>query len=143
LILHNKYLTFFIIIDNISLYCVIVEERVLSMGYKRALWHSGLTYQQTCEVCHTVVRYKDDKLGFRPWYADGFVYCTNCRTPLRHSERYAIDAETSQIAAPVVNNESVQTVQTPTDTNITFCSQCGKQFKPEDRFCSGCGSKRS
>lgn len=39
----------------------------------------------------TIVLYQDDKLGFRPWYADGFVYCPNCNKPLRHHEEYAID----------------------------------------------------
>ncbi len=62
------------------------------MGYKRAEWHSGLTYQQTCENCKTIVQYTDYSLDFRPWYADGFVYCPRCRTPMRHNENYAIDA---------------------------------------------------
>lgn len=62
------------------------------MGYKRAEWHSGLTYQQTCENCKTIVQYTDYSLDFRPWYADGFVYCPRCKTPMRHNENYAIDA---------------------------------------------------
>ena len=62
------------------------------MAFKRALWHSGLTYKQTCPKCHTVIQYQDDKLDFRPWYADGFIYCATCRSPLRHSEAFAIDA---------------------------------------------------
>ena len=48
------------------------------MAFKRALWHSGLTYQQTCYHCRTLVRYTDYNLDFRPWYPDGFVYCPNC-----------------------------------------------------------------
>ena len=63
------------------------------MAFKRAFWHSGLTYRQTCPKCHTVIQYQDDKLDFRPWYADGFVYCATCRSPLRHNEAYAIDAD--------------------------------------------------
>ena len=61
------------------------------MAYKRAQWRSGLIYQQTCETCKTTIRYTDEKLDFRPWYADGFVYCPNCKTPLRHNEDYAVD----------------------------------------------------
>ena len=62
------------------------------MAFKRAAWHSGLTYEQTCPQCKTVVKYKDTILDFRPWYADGFVYCPTCKKPLRHKEIYAIDA---------------------------------------------------
>ncbi len=61
------------------------------MAYKRALWNSGLTYQQTCTKCNSVIRYMDNSLDYRPWYADGFVYCPNCKAVLRHSEHYAID----------------------------------------------------
>ena len=60
------------------------------MGYKRAAWHSGLTYQQTCTHCRTLVRYNDYSLGFRAWYPDGFVYCPRCKAPMRHNELYAI-----------------------------------------------------
>ena len=108
------------------------------MGFKRAEWHSGLTYRQTCRECKAVVEYKDDSLDFRPWYADGFVYCPKCRTPLRHNEQYAIDAapETATVltAAPQVSPEQA--------SNRAFCTQCGKQFNQDDRFCSGCGAKR-
>ena len=76
------------------------------MAFQRALWHSGLTYKQTCPKCHTVIQYQDDKLDFRPWYADGFVYCATCRAPLRHNEAFAIDADgnylnTTPPSAPV------------------------------------------
>lgn len=40
------------------------------MPYKRALWKSGLTYQQECELCHTIVRYTDNEMDYRPWFAD-------------------------------------------------------------------------
>ena len=75
------------------------------MAFKRALWHSGLTYKLTCNKCQTVIQYTDDKLDFRPWYADGFVYCPKCRTPLRHNESFAIDENgnyinTAPAAAP-------------------------------------------
>ena len=62
------------------------------MGYQRAGWHSGLTYHQECYECKTPVDYNDYQLGFRPWFADGFVYCPKCKTPLRHNEKYAVDA---------------------------------------------------
>ena len=61
------------------------------MGYQRSEWHSGLTYRQVCDQCKTTVQYQDDKLGYRPWFADGFVYCPVCKKPLRHNEAYAID----------------------------------------------------
>ncbi len=97
--------------------------------FKRAEWRSGLTYRQTCDQCRTVITYMDDKLDFRPWYPDGFVYCPNCQKPLRHSERYAINAP-----APIVEGVSSPTAM--------FCSQCGAKFNETDRFCSQCGAKR-
>ncbi len=75
----------------------------------------------------------DDKLDFRPWYADGFVYCPKCKKPLRHNESYAINA------APDAANPQ------PVDISSgegAFCVQCGKQFNDGDRFCAGCGAKR-
>ena len=101
------------------------------MGYKRALWHSGYTYFQICPKCKNEMFYTDHKLGFRAWFPDGFVYCTKCRTPLRHNECYAIDGPGAVSQAPV----------NPAPGAKRFCSQCGKQVKPEDRFCSGCGTK--
>lgn len=73
------------------------------MGYERAKWHSGLTYRQVCGKCNTTVEYTDDKLGFRYWFPDGFIYCPNrkCKTPLRHSEEFAIDVK-PEVAAPAV-----------------------------------------
>ena len=97
------------------------------MGYSRESWHSGLTYRQTCETCKTTVTYTDDKLGFRPWFADGFVYCPTCNKPLRHNEKYAINTRAGQDADP---NEKA-----------AFCTNCGKAVKPEDNFCSNCGNK--
>ena len=102
------------------------------MGYKRAEWHSGLTYEQTCPQCNTIVRYKDDKLDFRPWFADGFVYCPNCNKPLRHHENLAVGQ-----AQPVVVD------MTETSPALTkFCASCGAHFAPTDRFCGKCGAKR-
>ena len=102
------------------------------MGFfKRANWHSGLTYQQTCSLCKTIVTYDDYKLDYRPWFADGFVYCPTCKKPLRHNENYAINTQTTT-AQP--NNSSTEQPQ--------FCSQCGNKFNENDLFCSQCGNKR-
>ena len=106
------------------------------MAYQRASWHSGLTYIQTCEKCKTRVSYKDDALDFRPWYADGFVYCPTCKTPLRHNEKYAVDQPApapapapAEPAAPVVGGAQ-------------FCSGCGRAFGEGENFCPNCGKKK-
>ena len=109
------------------------------MGYKRAEWHSGLTYHQICRECNTPVQYNDYSLDFRPWYADGFVYCPRCKTPLRHNEEYAINAPAA--AAPIVAQPVQPSVSTSPDLP-RFCSACGKAFREDDNFCSGCGNKR-
>lgn len=105
--------------------------------FKRAEWHSGLTYQQTCRTCGNVMTYMDNILDFRPWYPDGFVYCTKCQTPLRHNELYAIDAPVGPIKTPD-SNSGFENANKP----VLFCSFCGKKFNPEDKFCSGCGKQR-
>lgn len=102
------------------------------MGFKRAQWRSGLTYRKVCETCGNEMRYMDDKLDFRPWFPDGFVYCSRCKTPLRHSERYAINGPFQQAAPPTAAGETGRK---------RFCTQCGKQARPEDRFCCDCGTK--
>lgn len=101
------------------------------MAFKRALWHSGLTYQQTCYHCRSLVRYTDYDLDFRPWYPDGFVYCPRCKGPLRHNEIYAIKEDGSPVYP-----------QTGPRSGNGFCTQCGKSVVyGVDRFCSGCGKK--
>ena len=107
------------------------------MPFQRAFWHSGLTYQHICFMCDTVVQYTDYQLDFRPWFPDGFVYCPRCNTPLRHSEQLAINP-------PVVTPPpSVETPPSSEKASLPpFCSQCGKQFRDGDAFCSGCGTKR-
>ncbi len=97
--------------------------------FKRAEWHSGLTYKQTCPMCQTTVKYTDHVLDFRPWFADGFVYCPKCQKPLRHREAYAIDR-------PTENSSAASGIG-------SFCTTCGKKFGDGDAFCSGCGTKRS
>ena len=103
------------------------------MAFKRALWHSGLTYQQTCRTCRTAVRYTDHSLDFRPWYADGFVYCPKCQTPLRHNEAYAINED---------GTPYFQTAPQAAGGSVAYCSKCGRQYTPEtDHFCPSCGNK--
>ena len=124
------------------------------MGYKRAEWHSGLTYQQTCEECKTVLQYTDYSLDFRPWYADGFVYCPKCKTPLRHNENYALGNENKPKAVstptPAVEekpayavglSEQSATPAAPAGLSA-FCTNCGNRFGDNDRFCAQCGTKR-
>ncbi len=110
------------------------------MAFKRATWHSGLTYRQTCDGCKSTFDYTDYNLDFRPWYADGFVYCPKCKKPIRHNETYAINNTFA------TQNES-QPQQPLEQTNISFetsvfCSKCGNKFGEEDVFCSKCGNKR-
>ena len=100
--------------------------------FKRAEWHSGLTYKQVCEQCHTEFTYQDDVLDFRPWYADGFVYCPKCRKPLRHNENFAINNQASSVK--IVDDSGAQ-------SSSGFCTQCGAKLNPGDRFCSQCGTK--
>ena len=99
--------------------------------FKRANWRSGLTYQRACDQCQTIVVYKEDSLDFRPWFADGFVYCPKCQKPLRHNEKYAINTSVSY-ADP----------QGDYSSESLFCVQCGNKFNDGDKFCSQCGSKR-
>lgn len=103
------------------------------MAFKRALWHSGLTYRQECHTCHTVIEYDDYKLDFRPWFADGFVYCPKCQTPLRHNENFAINApHAATTVQPAVEN----------DGTFAFCTQCGRKYTVgTDHFCASCGKK--
>ncbi len=118
------------------------------MAFKRAEWHSGLTYQQTCDGCNTIVQYDDTRLDFRPWYADGFVYCPKCKKPLRHREMYAIGGQQQQPetiilggANPTAAPNAAPTAGAPSAEG--FCSKCGREFRSGDVFCSGCGQKRS
>ena len=95
--------------------------------FKRANWHSGLTYRQKCDQCNNLVEYTDKSLDFRPWYADGFVYCPVCKKPLRHNEKYAINQPNEENTAFGESN---------------FCNLCGNKFGENDKFCSQCGAKR-
>lgn len=98
------------------------------MGYQRAKWHSKLTYRQTCWKCSTTFTYRDDVLGFRYWFPDGFVYCPACKATVRHQESYAIDELAERIA---------RSVKKP-----PFCTHCGKRaITADDLFCTACGKK--
>ena len=127
------------------------------MGFKRAEWHSGLTYQQTCENCKTVLQYTDYSLDFRPWYADGYVDCPKCKNHLRHDEKYALgnpDLQPQVIEAPVPELPDCPAepeVQEPVAAPVApaapaaapaFCTNCGNKFGENDRFCAQCGTKR-
>ena len=108
------------------------------MAFKRAIWHSGLTYQQTCYHCRAVVRYTDYQLDFRPWYPDGFVYCPRCKGPLRHNELYAINPDGS----PHFYSQPVAQPAPNPAANLSPCPNCGKPVAlGVDHFCSGCGRK--
>lgn len=114
------------------------------MSFQRAQWHSGLTYQQTCKNCGTKIRYTDESLDFRPWYADGFVVCPKCKANIRHSEAFAINPDGTPYnngRNPVIVNQAQPAPQGPVP-GMRYCSNCGKQYNPEtDHFCSGCGTK--
>ena len=96
--------------------------------FKRANWRSGLTYRQTCPLCNTTVTYQDDKLGFRPWYPDGFIYCPTCEKPLRHRESYSLDA----------NPGKEVDLTKPTNK---FCQSCGEELRDGAGYCTKCGNK--
>ena len=99
--------------------------------FKRANWKSGLTYQQECPLCKTKVTYTDDSLDYRPWFADGFVYCPTCQKPLRHNENYAI------------NQTPNATTTEKTVVKSNFCTNCGAPLNEGDNFCAKCGTKRN
>lgn len=106
------------------------------MAFKRALWHSGLTYQQQCRTCRAIVKYTDFSLDFRPWYPDGFVYCPGCKTPLRHNEGYAVN----QDGSPVYQQPPQPSVPPQNTSALSYCTNCGRAFRRgTDHFCSGCG----
>lgn len=112
------------------------------MAFKRALWHSGLTYQQQCPLCRTNVQYTDYHLDFRPWFPDGFVYCPTCKKPLRHNEAYALNPDGTTNRPQTVNPAPQQPQTAPAEGAKAFCTNCGKQYVPgTDHFCGGCGKK--
>lgn len=131
------------------------------MGFKRAEWHSGLTYQQTCDKCRTAFRYTDYSLDYRPWYADGYIDCPKCKNHMRHNEAYAINVPKSQPVNPAfaANTQQTAGVNAPAQSQVrpsapaasvnnkvftsVFCVQCGKKYNEGDCFCAGCGRKRN
>lgn len=112
------------------------------MAFKRALWHSGLNYQQQCRTCRSMVRYTDFCLDFRPWYPDGFVYCPKCKTPLRHNEGYAINEDGTPYYQQPFQPMPQQPVTPNIEGPVAYCTNCGKSYTPgQAHFCSGCGHK--
>ena len=101
--------------------------------FKRANWHSGLTYRHVCENCKAEIKYTDYDLDYRPWFADGFVYCPRCQKPLRHNANLAINNDGEYINTP--------TQEQPPTTAKRFCTNCGNKVSETDNFCSLCGTK--
>lgn len=136
------------------------------MGFQRAQWHSGLTYQQTCPTCKTVLQYTDYSLDFRPWYADGYVDCPKCKSHLRHNENYALGSgaqpktvqtpapdpapapasapagETPAYAVNLADQAAAPAAPAAPAAKAAFCTQCGHAFGQSDLFCAQCGNKR-
>ena len=107
------------------------------MGYQRAKWHSGLTYEQICETCKKAVTYTDHELDFRPWYPDGYVDCPNCGSHLRHNEKYAI------VEGGEAKEEPVKEAVEGETFSASFCYNCGTKFGEGHNFCTKCGTKRT
>ena len=112
------------------------------MGFQRAGWHSGLTYQQVCETCKRTVTYTDYSLDFRPWYADGFVDCPTCGTHLRHNEKYAISNAEEKAEEPAKEGTEDEAPSSGKAFSSLFCHMCGNKFGEGHRFCVHCGAKR-
>ena len=70
--------------------------------YKRQLWTSGYAYRVRCPYCGTVTEYRDNQLGYRSWYPNGFIYCSRCRKPLRHNEVFAVKPDGTAVYATQV-----------------------------------------
>lgn len=104
------------------------------MTYSRERWHSGLIYRQTCSECNTTFSYDDYKLDYRPWFADGFVYCPKCRKPLRHNENFAIKEEKK------ADSKQENAIESKA-TNTKFCQHCGTKIDKSAKFCPSCGEK--
>ena len=112
------------------------------MGYQRAQWRSGLTYEQTCDTCKTVFRYTDHSLDFRPWYPDGYVDCPRCKNHMRHNERFALGGEMPKPMVAQTPARKAEAAETGNGTSL-FCTACGNKFGENDRFCAQCGAKRN
>ena len=79
-------------------------------------------------------------LGYRVWYPHGFVYCPDCRKPLRHKLEYKINADGKTVFEGSVCNPRAYSAENSEDpkkaewtcecgtvNNGLFCSQCGKK----------------
>ena len=65
--------------------------------------HKKAKFRIKCEYCLCEFTYESEDLGFRPWYPKGFVYCPECRKPLRHDPvKYVIKENEEVIDAEVL-----------------------------------------
>ncbi len=137
------------------------------MSYKRQLWSSGFDYVIRCPYCGLTLKYRDRDLGYRAWFPNGFVYCPQCRKPLRHSEIYAVRPDGSPVyrtkeeaelailngyrravgmplldSLPVQAGAAAPAAAAPAGIGVMYCPDCGRQYrKGADHFCAGCGRK--
>lgn len=136
--------------------------------YKRQLWTSGYAYRVRCPYCATVTEYRDNQLGYRSWYPNGFVYCSRCRKPLRHNEFFAVKPDgtavySTQVEADLaLQNGYLNAVGAPAPAaapgreppkpvtpapsgpaeGIAYCTKCGRRYTlGEDHYCASCGNK--
>ena len=133
--------------------------------YKRQLWTSGYAYRVRCPYCGTVTEYRDNQLGYRSWYPNGFIYCSRCRKPIRHSEFFAVFPDGTPVYKTVAEAEAaitagyyaamgmpqnnvaapVQPAPAPAAApgeGFAFCTKCGTRYeKGKAAFCASCGNK--
>ena len=68
-------------------------------------------FEVKCEYCGCRFSYTTKDLGYRLWYPHGFIYCPDCKKPIRHELEYLVKS----------------------DDNDTWLCACGKRNK--DNFC--------
>ena len=78
-------------------------------NYKRQMWTSGYEYRTRCPQCGTFMSYTDRQLGYRSWYPNGFIYCSRCRKPIRHSEFFAVFPDGTPVYKTVAEAEAAVT----------------------------------
>lgn len=74
-------------------------------------------------------------ISFPVWATQATVFSVQSN----RKENYAINGP----VVPIQEVPQAAPVATPAPSNGVnrFCTQCGKQARPEDRFCGGCGTK--
>ena len=134
-------------------------------NYKRQMWTSGYEYRARCPHCGTQLSYTDRQLGYRSWYPNGFIYCSRCRKPIRHSEFFAVHPDGTPVYKTVAEAEAavtagyyaamgmpppvaaapVQPVPAPAAApceGFAFCTKCGTRYEiGKAAFCHSCGNK--